>query len=746
MDSLTKFFKVHVLKLTGFRVSFIITLLILIAYIGSFGLLERLELLTYDARLKARKKPGATQEVILATIDEASIRELGRWPWPRSRMAEVIDKLNSLGARVIGLDMFFSERDQTFKILEPFLPFLRDNPTMMQKIREADKDLVLAQTLERNGNVVLGYYFEFDFEQDPKEFQDSLKLVSSAQVSTILMQPNALVDTAGAAEAVTTNIKLFSERVQYFGHLNYQKDPEDGKLRWYPLVLRAGDEFYPSLGLEMAAAFLDASVGVEIDPGGISSIHLYKKGTLQPLHTIPVDPAGRMLVSYQGEQKTFKHYSIADFLSDRVDRSVVEGKAVLIGATATGLYDLTVTPMDENFPGTEVHANVISNVLHDDYVKRPRWYKLMDMGVIVFTGLVLGNILQRVSAVWGFLGLFVIAAVYYFVNLQVFIRQGIWISAAYPLGSMFIVFLGVTVYRYVSEEREKKKIKGAFQSYLDPAVVSKVTENPDMLKLGGERLEMTVLFSDVRDFTSISEKLTPEALVHLLNVYLSPMTDILFKHSGTLDKYMGDAIMAFYGAPIHYPDHADKACLTALEMLQKLRELQAEWEKEGLPKINIGIGLNTGPMSVGNMGSNTRFNYTVMGDAVNLGSRLEGTNKMYGTQIIISESTHAAVKDKFVWRELDFARVKGKKEPIRIYELLAEKGTNGSQFGFIEEFHLGLTYYRSQKWADAIDSFKKVLSIRPEDRPSSIYLGRVQDLQAEPPPPDWDGVYVFKTK
>ncbi|MBI2058711.1 MAG: adenylate/guanylate cyclase domain-containing protein [Nitrospirae bacterium] len=745
MKKLVDFAKAHVLKLTGFRVSFMITLGILIAYIFQVGLFERLELLTYDTRLKQRKKVDVGHEAVLAAIDEQSLKEIGRFPWPRNKMAQVIDKLEALGAKVIGLDMIWAERDSSSKILDEFVPYFSD-PFLIRKAKEADRDVILADTLKKYENVVLGYFFDAESPQDPAEFKESLDMMAASRIPTLLVKQGSPKQSGIAYEGVVPNLKLFSQNSRFFGHFNMDNDIEDGKLRWYTLVARAGDEYYPSLGLQMAGVLMDATLGLEMDESGLAKVHLYKKGTLEPLHTIPVDPEGRMLINYVGKAESFDHMSIADIVADRVKREDVEGKAVIVGATATGLYDLRVTPLDEKFPGTEVHLNVISNILHNDYLKRPHWYRLMDMGVIVLAGLVLGNILVRLSAVWGFVILIPLLTAYYIAIVQVFIRQGYWISMAYPMGCMVIVFLGVTVYRYVSEEKEKKKIKGAFQSYLDPAVVSKVTENPDMLKLGGERLEMTVLFSDVRDFTSISEKLTPEALVHLLNVYLSPMTDILFKHSGTLDKYMGDAIMAFYGAPIHYPDHAAKACDTALEMLQKLRELQAQWEKEGLPKINIGIGLNTGPMSVGNMGSNTRFNYTVMGDAVNLGSRLEGTNKNYGTQIIISESTYAQVKDNYIYRELDFVRVKGKKEPIRIYELLSKKDGATHTFDFIGEFQKALGLYRAQQFEDAIKSFERVLKDRPEDKPSTIYIQRSQDLMKQPPPDPWDGVYVFTTK
>jgi adenylate cyclase len=308
------------------------------------------------------------------------------------------------------------------------------------------------------------------------------------------------------------------------------------------------------------------------------------------------------------------------------------------------------------------------------------------------------------------------------------------------------VYLAITVYRYITEEREKKKIRGAFQYYLTASVINEMLKDPTKLKLGGDKKALSVLFSDIRGFTSISEKLTPEELVHLLNEYLTAMTDIVFKYDGLLDKYMGDAIMAVYGAPLDQPDHPVRACRTALDMLKELKNLQKKWADEGRPVLNIGIGVNSGDMVVGNMGSQMRFDYTVMGDSVNLGSRLEGINKEYGTNIVISEYTYAAVKDVLACRELDSVRVKGKKLPVKIYELLCEKKDAATHKAFLRLFETGLEQYKQARWDEAIAVFRQVLELKSGDPPSELYIRRCEDLRENPPPLPWDGVFEMTKK
>jgi adenylate cyclase len=312
--------------------------------------------------------------------------------------------------------------------------------------------------------------------------------------------------------------------------------------------------------------------------------------------------------------------------------------------------------------------------------------------------------------------------------------------------TMVLVFGGVTTYRILTEEKKKKEIRDAFSRYVAPSLVTDILKDPSRLVLGGEERRLTVFFSDIRGFTTISEGLTPPALVKLINDYLTPMTDIILKSGGTVDKYMGDAIMAFWGAPVWQEDHAVRAAKTALEMMEKLRLMQAEWEKQGIPRLDIGIGLSTGRLTVGNMGSHTRFDYTVMGDSVNLGSRLEGLNKEYGTHIIVPKFTYEDIKQEFILRQLDLIRVKGKKVPIKIYELMGRKDAGEKMREVAGLFEAGLQAYMRRDWDAAEANFRKTLAIAPGDGPSTVFLNRVKNMRETELPEDWDGVCVMKTK
>jgi adenylate cyclase len=405
-----------------------------------------------------------------------------------------------------------------------------------------------------------------------------------------------------------------------------------------------------------------------------------------------------------------------------------------------------VTPFSSVYPGVEIHATVIDNVLRQNFLQRTAWTSLVDFLTIIGLGFIVGLVLPRFSAVRGILFSGAVLAGFVVVNTLLFTKLNLWFNLVYPLLSVLAVYVGVTLYRYITEEREKQKIRGAFQYYLTASVINEMLKDPTKLKLGGDKKKLTVLFSDIRGFTTISEKLSPEDLVHLLNEYLTSMTDLVFKYEGLLDKYMGDAIMAVWGAPLDQPDHAERACRTALEMLAELRKLQAKWTAEGRPPMDIGVGINTGDMVVGNMGSQMRFDYTVMGDSVNLGSRLEGINKEYGTNIVISEFTYEAVKDSLFCRELDSVRVKGKKLPVKIYELLGERRDAARWDSWLAVFNEGLARYKEERWDEAIARFEKVLELNPGDPPSQLYISRCQSLRENPPEGEWDGVFTMTKK
>ncbi|MBU0574772.1 MAG: adenylate/guanylate cyclase domain-containing protein, partial [Proteobacteria bacterium] len=383
---------------------------------------------------------------------------------------------------------------------------------------------------------------------------------------------------------------------------------------------------------------------------------------------------------------------------------------------------------------------------HRNFLVHSGWTRFLDICTIILVGLIMGLAVPRVKAMAGIALSVALIGAFIAANTALFVRYSVWMNLIYPVLTMMTIYLGITVYRYVTEEREKKKIRGAFQYYLTASVINEILKDPSKLKLGGDKKQLSVMFSDIRGFTGISEKLTPEELVRLLNEYLTAMTDVVFKYDGLLDKYIGDAIMAVFGAPLDQPDHALRACRTALEMMSELKRLREKWAAEGRPDVNIGVGVNTGDMVVGNMGSEMRFDYTVIGDSVNLASRLEGTNKEYGTNIIISEFTYESIRNELFCRELDAVRVKGKKLPVRIYELLGEKKDAAEWQECVGRFETGLAKYREGLWDEAIAAFRSVLEVKPEDYPTQLYIERCETLKENPPEGEWDGVFTMTKK
>ncbi|MBM4281631.1 MAG: adenylate/guanylate cyclase domain-containing protein [Deltaproteobacteria bacterium] len=568
---------------------------------------------------------------------------------------------------------------------------------------------------------------------------------------------------------VASNVGFFSAYV----------DP-DGVLRRQPVVFRVGETFLPALSMSAAAAYFGANPLLFADgfyKSGFARVGFPGDGGA--IVEVPVDLIGRLLVNYYGpggpndpglpdEQRgVFPRVPLSDvFCADlppvgqplseaqkdreaqcgerAVDlatlRKLVEKKVVLVAVTAIGTFDQRVTPFSPNVPGTEVHAAAVQNMIDGKALKRPALHVQAEMLLCLVVALLFGLLLPRLPVAAGVVFLAASLGAWWFVDWNILFAQGRWFYDVPLLLQMSTTWAGITAWGYLTTGREKARLKEEFSTVLAPTVVDQLLVNPALAGLGGAERELTVMFSDIRGFTTMSEKLSPEGLTQFLNEYLTPMTDILIRHEGTLDKYMGDAIMAFWGAPLEQKDHAKRACVTAVEMLEKLDELKAKWRAEGKPEIDIGIGLNSGLMRVGFMGSARMRNYTLLGDNVNLGSRLEGTNKNYGTHIIVSgEAIHG--------RWLDAVRVKGKKEPVNIYEVSGKGPLPPSMAVVVQSFEDGLRLYQAQQWDAAETKFKAAIAARGgSDPPSDLYLERIDHFRHEPPPANWDGVYEFKTK
>lgn len=741
------------LSITPLKITIFIILLAFVLFFLDVPFLRFMELKALDLRMLSRGPVSSGGETVIAVIDEKSLSELGRWPWPRTTLAKVIGTLKSYGAKAVGFDVVFTEPDEnsSLKTISSLMSEVKrlgiHEPGLARllagKKMSADTDAVLALSMKKAANVTLGYFFHTSQKEvahlTAAEIEAEIENISGSKYPFVQAKEtpdDALLINAYAAVA---NIKPLSEAAENCGYFNAFPD-SDGVVRWSPLVIKFHDGYYCSLALSLLMQYMGwPMLSVHMASYGIEGVRI--GDTL-----VPTDETGRLLINYLGPAKTFPHYSVSDIIKGRLPADYFRDKMVIIGATATGIYDLRVTPFSAVYPGVEVHANVIDNILHQNFLEQSGWTVFLDVLSIVLLGLILGLALPRLKAVQGMLLCLLMMVLYVGVNVLLFTHFKMWLNIVYPVLTMLTIYFGITVYRYMTEEKEKKKIRGAFQYYLTASVINEMLQDPSKLKLGGDKKDLSVLFSDIRGFTTVSESLIPEELVRLLNEYLTAMTDIVFKYDGLLDKYIGDAVMAVFGAPVDQPDHALRASKTALDMMSELKRLQSKWADEGRPVLNIGIGVNSGDMVVGNMGSEMRFDYTVMGDSVNLSSRLEGLNKEYGTNIIIGENTYLVVKDEMFCRELDAVRVKGKLHPVKIYELLCERKDASKFESLVTSFEEALIKYKQGLWDEAISAFQKVLEIKPDDPPSLLYITRCRELKEHPPEGTWDGVFIMTKK
>lgn len=717
--------------------------------------MEVIELKVFDLRFRWRGCIPPGPEVVIAAIDQKSIDELGRWPWPRSKMTALVNELKAAGARVVAFDITFPSPQMDPESSEEHALELVKNlnsstlSVNRQQIRRAlsrlDPDREFGLALRKAGNVILGMFFFLSPQEVPDgkklrpapPYLDSQRYPLIQQLSPIASD-SLIIPQGYGFEA---SLDILADSALANGAFNLYPD-FDGTIRWSPLIIAYQGNYYPSLDMQVIRHYwgLDGdSILIRMGEHGV-------EGLLLEGIPIPVDARGHLLINYRGPHDTYAHYSICDILSGRTPVEKLRDKVVLVGATATGIYDMRYTPYNI-MAGVEIHANILDSLLHLDFLSLPGHYFLVDLCLLLVVGLLLGFSLPLTRPLVGLSLTAALLAGYAGFNQYLFSTRGMWINLVYPVAEIMIIFTMITLYRYATEEKEKKRIKNSFGRYLAPDLVQELIQNPQMLSLGGEKKFLTVLFSDIRGFTSISERLEPEALVSFLNEYMSIMSTIILNYSGFLDKFIGDAIMAVYCAPIVRQDHALLACRAALDMRTALAGINRNLHQKNFPQIKIGIGINSGEMIVGNMGSRERMDYTVLGDNVNLASRLEGITKVYGVDVVISEHTCQLVHDEFVVRELDMVRVKGKTQPVKIFELMGRKEEAASRYEpLLQSFAQGLKSYRNQQWEEGLRKFQQVLQICPSDGPSKYYLDRCRQSLDSPPVPDWDGVLTLTAK
>jgi adenylate cyclase len=782
------------------RVSFLLSLSITIfalflyvfTFIGErptpiFEFIQRLELATLDTRFRYRPQRYAHPDprIVVIDIDQRAQEVLGRWPFSRTNFAKTLDVLHDDGAKVVGFDITFSKPDQSAAPIHALWAELEarrkrgeavDAKLSAEVLRLAasfDADKRFATSIQNFGPVVLGNYFLFT-DADLRGMEASALDAYANQIAFFAYPPahplhpeSQKQEKAGMLEAfANTNLlpqgaeanldqltSALNGDYSWTGFFNAPPDA-DGIVRRASLVLPYGrtknpDEWdiYPSLDLMTARAYFGPpaqDMNLIYGPQGIVEIRFGKAQLLHP------DGRGQMMINYQGPASTFTHYSIIDVLQKNFSPGAFQGKVILIGATATGIGDLRGTPYGgTTYPGVEIHANVIDNILNQRFLKHGFRQVLADGLLILFFGIPLGIWMALVSPRWMWFGVSLLLPMI-LINFWAFLH-GWWLNLLVPALTLSTNVLLVSLYRSLFEEKEKRRVRAAFGQYLSPEVIRRLLVSPQLVE--PRKTDITVMFSDIRGFTTISEKLDAQDLALFLNQYLSDMTGLVFEDHGTLDKYIGDAVMAFWGAPFEEPGHAARGCNTGLKMMDRVREMQKKWEAEGKPHLDIGIGLNTGVASVGNMGSVLRYGYTALGDTVNLSSRLEGLNKDYGTHILVNETTYAATKDDgFVFRELDLIRVKGKLQPVTIYELIGRVGQN-SVYGTPEDvrarislFQQARELYRKRQWAEAQKTFQIILDKWPDEGPSRTYWKRCQDYLFDEPSSGWDGVFTMTHK
>jgi adenylate cyclase len=720
-------------------VSLILLAVMLVHVNGVFSVrwIAKVDAARHDFWVEAFPIQGLDERVVIVDIDEKSLKEIGRWPWPRAQTARMTANLfQQYGVASVGYDIVFAEPDQSSGL--PVLENLANGAlageagfaSILERIRpRLDYDALLAEAVG-TGPAVLGLYFNFS-PQPEIVGQLPSPVIDCAQLRAAGIQPLR-------ATGYNANLPRLQEKAHTAAFFNSWPD-FDGVNRRLPMVLEHEGQCYGSLSLLTTQAGLGAGAPRVIPPEGLRPAALDMDGI-----RVPLDKDATAIMPYR-QVGAFQYVSAADIIHSRAPANLLEGRVVLIGSTAPGVMDLRVTPLLEVFPGVEIHANMISAILDSSVKWVPANIAYLSTLLIISLGLLLALLLPMISPIWAAgVSLAMMLALLGF-DLYAWLNLHLSLPMAAPLLTVFGLFVLNMSYGFFVEARSKAQITRLFGQYVPPELVDEMAKDPARYSLRGESRVMTVLFSDIRDFTSISEGLEATQLADMLNAYLSTMTDIVQKQNGTIDKYIGDAIMAFWGAPLSDEMHARDAVLTALAMQDVLTELNPRLEASGWPAVKIGVGVNTGRMNVGNMGSKFRMAYTVMADAVNLSSRLEGLTKQYGVGILAGEDTRVNCPE-ITFMLVDNVRVKGKVLPVAIYEPLGLTAElDPARIEEAQAFEAAVQDYQAKNWPAARAKLQALKAGNPR-KLYDIYLDRLDHFQDNPPPEDWDGVYTFTSK
>jgi adenylate cyclase len=712
------------------------------------GLIEQLDRSIYDARLRMTMPGKGDARVVILDIDEKSLGEIGRWPWSRSIMARLVDRLfDEHGVAVLGFDVVWAERDNSsgMPVLDALArKQLKDVPGFQSAYRELramlDYDAMFAASLAKRP-VVLGYYLSSESQ--------AIRVNAIPEPVLAKGEFEGRVAPLYRWNGYTGNLQELMANAAGAGHINPLVD-DDGVVRQAPLLVELDGAYYEAFSLAIVRRWLALEAADRqapaIRPGfpseGTTGMEWLAVGRL----AIPVNERATALIPYAGTRSSFAYFSLADVIQGRIEPGALKDKIALIGTTVPTLSDLKATAVQNVYPGVEIHANLIAGMINQQVKRQPRYMIGAEILLLLVGGIALSLLIPRLPALWATLVALAGIGMISMVGLLVWTEGDTVLPLAASILMAATIYTMNMAYGYFVVSRAKRRLAGRFSEYVPPEVVAKMELDPDRYDKP-KAAELTILFADVRDFTRISESLQPEELREYIDAYLTAMSGIIReKHRGTLDKYIGDAVMAFWGAPVEDPQHARNGVLAGLQMLKECEVLNGGFAARNWPPLRIGVGLNTGNVRVGDMGSRVRRAYTAMGDAVNVASRLEGRTKHYGVGILVGEATRNVVKD-VVFREVDRIRVKGKDEALTVYEPLGLAGVVDARVR--EELALweeALRAYRAQQWDQADAHLANLQRMNPACGLYANFSERVADLRREPPPPGWDGVTVFDEK
>ncbi len=724
-----------------------IVLLFISLPIGLFNLplFNQIENFTYDTRLKYTAPYTVDTNIVILDIDEKSLAALGQWPWNRDVMAGIVDNLfDHYKINTLGFDIIFAEADvdNSFKVftnlatgpLKSNKEFLKEYKRILPSL---DHDKIFAQSLN-NRKTILGFAFFNENSTNRTSLPEAaLKLKPELENKLSLIQQKAFIG----------NLTQLQDKAFAGGFIDNPSIAydADGVFRRVPLLQMHEGKIYESLAFSLfrsATGSPPIEIHTEASDDSEAFIDWINVGNYQ----IPVDLETNILVPYRGYQQSFPYISAVDVLNKSTAIDKLKDTIVIIGTSAAGLKDLRTTPLETGYPGVEVHANIVSGILENRIKEQPSYIFALEFLLLLTLGIFLTFALPRLSPLYTTLATLLILFLLIAGNLYAWQSLNLVLPLTNSLLLVTSLFGLHMSYGFFVETRNKRQITRLFGQYVPPELVDELSEHPEDLSIDGETRDMSVLFSDVRNFTTISENLTPKELTQFINGFLTPMTRIIHQNRGTIDKYMGDAIMAFWGAPLTDEQHARNTLIAGMEMINEIKNISSAFKNKGWPEIKIGVGINSGPMNVGNMGSEFRMAYTVLGDTVNLGSRLEGLTKNYGVDIIVSEYTKDNVQD-YEYRFLDKVRVKGKDQPVTIYEPLGPKSEiTADSYSELERYKMAIECFLAQDWANASDQFTALIRDIPDRKLYDLYLDRVNIYKNNPPETNWDGVFTYTSK